>query len=398
MPEMERKAIWGLMVGQEGKTNIPVYNSLNDRGFDSSTMMLQSYGNGWQSANFLPQERQLFGAPGGIITDWDLKTNIEGIYAAGDQLYASDCFGAACATRYYAGRKASEAAINAEIYDYDTTTVENEKKRLYAPLFVEDGYDWREINMAISKAMQNYCGGIKCDDLLLEGLDLLTYYEETYIPQIQCKNPHELMRAHEVSDILEVAKIIIQACLARKSSSKPLCFERSDYPEMDPEEDRRFITIREEDNETIVESTPLDYFGKLKVEYEKHNQDYINEQASDPIAYSKKYQNVVTNAKPTTFQEASGIEAEFELEKIGASVMPIHFNSELCVGCNKCVNVCQCNVLMPNEEKGKTPQVNYPGECWYCGSCVMECPIKGAISLRHPIMNQTKFVKTKTSD
>lgn len=34
--------------------------------------------------------------PGGIITDWDLKTNIDGIYAAGDQLYASDCCGTKC--------------------------------------------------------------------------------------------------------------------------------------------------------------------------------------------------------------------------------------------------------------------------------------------------------------
>ena len=34
----------------------------------------------------------------------------------------------------------------------------------------------------------------------------------------------------------------------------------------------------------------------------------------------------------------------------------------------------------------------YPGECYSCGACVMECPGKGAISLRHPLMNQAKFV------
>ena len=28
MPELERKAIWGLMVGQEGKTNVPIYKKL----------------------------------------------------------------------------------------------------------------------------------------------------------------------------------------------------------------------------------------------------------------------------------------------------------------------------------------------------------------------------------
>ena len=43
-------------------------------------------------------------------------------------------------------------------------------------------------------------------------------------------------------------------------------------------------------------------------------------------------------------------------------------------------------------EKGKHPIVMYPGECYYCGSCVMACPVKGAIHLRHPLMNQTRFV------
>ena len=43
-------------------------------------------------------------------------------------------------------------------------------------------------------------------------------------------------------------------------------------------------------------------------------------------------------------------------------------------------------------EKGKHPIVMYLGECYYCGSCVMACPVKGAIHLRHPLMNQTRFV------
>lgn len=93
MPALERKAIWGMMVGEEGKTKIPILQNYTQRGFDPEKHMLQSYGTGWTSAQFLDQERQLFGAPGGIITDWDLKTNIDGIYAAGDQLFASDCAG-----------------------------------------------------------------------------------------------------------------------------------------------------------------------------------------------------------------------------------------------------------------------------------------------------------------
>ena len=241
--------------------------------------MLQSYGTGWQSASFLDQERQLFGAPGGVLNDWDMKTNIDGIYAAGDQLFASDCAGFACCTGHYAGRKAAEYVEQVGLEDYDPEDVKREKERLYAPLFREEGMDWRELNMAIAKAMQNYCGGIKCDDLLKEGLDLLESFEREIVPQISCENPHDLMRAHEVFDILDVSKLILHACLARKSSSAPLFFERSDYPDLDPEKDRRLITIRQEDGKVVQGSVPLGYFGDLKEEYEKRNQDYIEEVA-----------------------------------------------------------------------------------------------------------------------
>ena len=279
MPEMERKVIWGMMVGEEGKTKIPILQYYTDKGFDPQKHILQSYGTGWQSASFLDQERQLFGAPGGILTDWDLKTNIDGIYAAGDQLYASDCCGFAAATGYYAGRKAASYADTVEITKAPQEELDREMKRLYAPLYVEDGMDWRELNQAISKAMQNYCGGVKCKDLLEEGLSTLKTYEEEMVPMISCKNPHELMRAHEVMDILEVAQMILQACLFRESSSKELRFYRSDYPEMDPKEDCCFLTIRREHGKPVRGMVPHDYYGDIEEEYEKRNQDYIEEKA-----------------------------------------------------------------------------------------------------------------------
>ena len=276
MPDAERRVIWGMMVGEEGKTKIPILKNYTERGFDPEKHMLQSYGTGWQSANFLEQERQLFGAPGGIWHDWDLKTNIDGIYAAGDQLYASDCAGFACATGYYAGRKAAAAAKTLDtLPDYNEAEAAAERERLLAPIRRADGMDWRELNMAISKAMQNYCGGVKCDALLHEGLDLLESFETEIVPQISCKNPHELMRVHEVFDILTVSKLILHACLSRKTSSEPLFFKRTDSTETDPERDRRFITVRQENGEVIYGSHPLYYFGDLETEYEKRNGDYI---------------------------------------------------------------------------------------------------------------------------
>ena len=83
--------------------------------------------------------------------------------------------------------------------------------------------------------------------------------------------------------------------------------------------------------------------------------------------------------------------AEFEAREIPCSVTPLIFDDEKCIGCGRCAAVCQVDIMIPGE-KGRHPVVLYPGECYYCGSCVMACPVPGAIRLKHPLMNMTKFV------
>ncbi|MCH4886315.1 ferredoxin family protein [Acidaminobacter sp. JC074] len=78
-----------------------------------------------------------------------------------------------------------------------------------------------------------------------------------------------------------------------------------------------------------------------------------------------------------------------------ANFNPITFDAEKCLGCNRCVNVCQVDVFLPKTEETSTPVVQYPEECWYCGCCVMVCPSDGAIDLRHPLMNQVSWVDKK---
>lgn len=277
MSPWERRVIWGMMVGEEGKTKIPIYQNYMDRGFDPEKYMLQSYGNGWQSASFLGQERQFFGAPGGIMHNWDLMTNIAGVFAGGDQLFASDCAGFACATGGYAGRKAAQYAGGVSIGEYNPEDADAERERLFAPMFAdaETSVSWKELNMAISKCMQNYCGEVRCEDLMKQGLDLLHSYETDWVPKLYAANPHDLMRIHEVMDILTVSQMTLNASLVRHSSSAPLCFQRSDYPQMDPENDRKHMVIRLENGRVAERDVPLNYAGTLKDEYEKRNQDYM---------------------------------------------------------------------------------------------------------------------------
>ena len=275
MPEQERRVIWGLMVGEEGKTKIPILQTYTEAGFDPDNHLLQSYGEGWSSAAFLPRERQLFGVPGGIINDWELKTNLEGLFAAGDQLFASDCVGHAAATGHYTGRHTADYIVEVSEPRIDPQQVVAEKNRVYSLVNRDNGIGWKEFNMHITRIMQNSCGEIKSDILLNTGLRLLTDMEKNEASMLYARNPHELVRSLEVLNILINAELILHSCLARKASSKHLHFMRSDYPEMDPPEWHKFITVKLEDNEVKVGEVPIDYYGSLRENYEAQNDEYI---------------------------------------------------------------------------------------------------------------------------
>lgn len=115
----------------------------------------------------------------------------------------------------------------------------------------DEGMNWKELNMAISKAMQNYCGGVKCDALLKEGLDLLDTYKKEFVPKLYCTNPHDLMRTHEVLDILTVAELILQACLLRRENSETLCFARTDTDAVEEKGKGKHIVLRQENGRII---------------------------------------------------------------------------------------------------------------------------------------------------
>ena len=275
MPEHERRAIWGLMVGEEGKTKVPILRTYTEAGFDPKRDLLQSYlfiGGDPMRGEVLPQERigGEVGDAGGLVVDWDLRTNLEGLYAAGDAIFGGNYHYHAAATGRYAGRKAAEYAAGAPEPVISRHQAEGEKARVYAPLGRQDGIEWKELNAAICRVMQNYCGQYKNEELLRIGLIWLAELERDEAPKVVADNPHKLMRTLEVFNILTCSQMIIHASLARKASSPPLGFFRLDYPELDPPEWRKWVTIRLEDGKVRVGELPLDFWEPLKENYERH--------------------------------------------------------------------------------------------------------------------------------
>lgn len=263
MASHERRAIFGLMVGQEGKTMV-VYRNLTQAGFDPDKDMLQMYPaghgpSGWR-LNFLP----------GMVIDWDLKSNLEGLYVAGLMLYGTgDCSHAATTGRY-AGRKAAEYALKAEKPEIDRQQVEGEKQRVYAPVKRKDGLEWKELSYGINRIMQEYCGDVKNGESLKVGLKSFEELREGEASTAYARNPHELVRLLETLNTITVGEAVMYGCLERKASSEWLGFIRLEYPEMDPEEWRKFITIKLVDNEVKAGELPIDYGEPLEKNYQVH--------------------------------------------------------------------------------------------------------------------------------
>jgi succinate dehydrogenase/fumarate reductase flavoprotein subunit len=266
LPEHERRAIFGLMVGNEGKTRIAVYDTLTKAGFDPDFDMLQvpvmppeahSHSNFWAGMP-VPHWRQ-WGC-GGLVVDWDLRTSLEGLYAAGGAIYGAGAHSSAAASGRYAGRRAASFAMTAPDPEIDARQVEREKARIYAPTRRERrSMGWKELNAGICKVMQDYCGQYKSAETLQLGLWMLGELRQSEAAAVSAANPHELARAVECLSLITTGEAVMQACLARKASSALLNFFRIDYPAVDPPAWRTLLPVKQVEGAVTVSDLPLDY-------------------------------------------------------------------------------------------------------------------------------------------
>lgn len=64
--------------------------------------------------------------------------------------------------------------------------------------------------------------------------------------------------------------------------------------------------------------------------------------------------------------------------------MPPVIDTEKCVACGHCAQICPDEVFGLERAQGTAPAVLYPDECWHCNACALDCP-RGAIALRFPL-------------
>lgn len=131
---------------------------------------------------------------------------------------------------WFAGENAADYVSEREFSELDQQKIEQEKQRVYAPLLREEGLPPAQVEYKLRRFVNDYLQPPKVTRKMEIGLDRFHAIEED-IANIKANNPHELMRAMEVSVIRDCAEMAARASLYRKESRWGLYHHRVDYPE-----------------------------------------------------------------------------------------------------------------------------------------------------------------------
>ena len=270
MKKEESNATWNLMLTEESTTKIMV-KTMTEGGFDPTKDQIMDY----SFQELQPNENFLDAARGGgILIDWDLKSTLDGLYAAGTSTFSPEDHSYAAATGRYAGRKAAAYAKSASAGEVSREQIDKEKERVLAPTKRTGGIEWKELHNGLSRVMQYYVGAYRSEKLYDLALEEIGRIEKYAVPQLYALDPHKLMRSLEDLSMIEHAKIIIQAMKERRLTSAKLGVKRLDYPNGDPEEEKNYLLLHQENGETKFERLPIRFWGNMKEQYEAHNPDY----------------------------------------------------------------------------------------------------------------------------
>ena len=262
MAPEERRAIFGLMIGNEGQT-YPVYRNLARAGFDPDKDMLQVYALGDAPVGW----RRVRG--GGLYHDWNLMTSLPGLFGAGQQVYDGMGCSTACTTGRWAGSKAADyASLQKDLPEPDPSQLSAAVTRFSDLTAPDRSMTWKELEAGIAKTMQDYCGDRINGELLGIGLTALDEISASEALELGARNPHELMRAVDALDQLDCGRLVMEACRARKCNVPGLSFTRLDADGSSPD---CWIGIRKDaDGKTAARRIGFIPFDRLESDYKLH--------------------------------------------------------------------------------------------------------------------------------
>jgi succinate dehydrogenase/fumarate reductase flavoprotein subunit len=200
----------------------------------------------------------------GVNTDEDFKSSLKGLYAVGDSVNGFHGVACAATSGLLVGENIPKFVGGAKEPVIDEDQVAQQKQVGLAPLSVKDGTPPMELECTIRYVCERYGGQLKSEAKLTEGLRRLGTLRRVFLPKLQARNPHYLMRCIEVRNILDLAELHLRAALERKETRGNHI--RLDYPNMDEAQTNKISIQRLEKGKAVLE---LREVPRLKPEYLK---------------------------------------------------------------------------------------------------------------------------------
>ncbi|MBD9427759.1 fumarate reductase/succinate dehydrogenase flavoprotein subunit [Pseudomonas sp. PDM15] len=167
----------------------------------------------------------------GVWVNEKAETSVKGLYSAGDMAAVPHNYMLGAFTYgWFAGVNAAEYIAGREFTKVDAQQVEREQARVYAPLNREHGLPPAQVEYKLRRMVNDYLQPPKVTKKMEIGLTRFADIQRD-LDQLKANNPHELMRALEVSVIRDCAEMAARASLFRAESRWGLYHHRVDHPQ-----------------------------------------------------------------------------------------------------------------------------------------------------------------------
>jgi succinate dehydrogenase/fumarate reductase flavoprotein subunit len=199
----------------------------------------------------------------GIQIDENCMSTIEGLFAGGDCADQMKVVHMAVAGGYSSGKFAADYAFKNKFKGFDQTIVEEEKRRVMAPLKRKKGLPYQEVEEVLRRIMLENVGPSRTK----VSLETAQKKIEALVPcleEIKANNTHELMRSIETASLVKVGEIMAHAALFRKESRFIPYHYREDYPETDNKDWCGQVLVSQRDGRITTDFKPLHYKSSSK--------------------------------------------------------------------------------------------------------------------------------------
>ncbi len=154
----------------------------------------------------------------GVFVDRECRASLKNLWAAGDMLMqiGGSAVPAVC-LGWRAGKIAAEDALARPASVLDDGQIAQESARVLAPLEREEGLGWEEVNNTLVGIMEDYVAGgavggvspTRSQNALEAAVDRIRELGE--LPLL-ARDPHELMRSMEVTNLIDQAEVLVRGC------------------------------------------------------------------------------------------------------------------------------------------------------------------------------------------